>query len=130
MVPGLAWALPVGIMLMVNHHTMGSFTGYDSTHESEFGAAFQWKFFWQNWEKAIRIFDDVGLFFVLPFAVAGIAMLFRKSWRVGLMPGPLGCAGRDSVHVVLLVAGQIGGVCAVLPDLSAGTFGWCCVLLP
>jgi hypothetical protein len=85
MVPGLAWAVPVGIMLLVNHHTMGSFTGYDSTHESEFGAAFQWKFFWQNWEKVFRIFNDLGLFFIAPFAVAGVAMLFHRSWRIGLL---------------------------------------------
>jgi len=84
-VPGLAWAIPVGTLLLVNHHTMGSFTGYDSTHESEFGAAFQWKFFWQNWEKVVRDFYDMGLFFVVPFAVAGIFMLFRRSWRMGLL---------------------------------------------
>jgi hypothetical protein len=66
-------------------HTMGSPTGYDSTHESEFGVAFQWKFFWQNWEKVTREFYDMGLFFVVPFAIAGIFMLFRRSWRVGLM---------------------------------------------
>ena len=85
LVPGLAWAVPVGILLLVNKHTMGSTTGYDSTHESEFGVAFQWKFFWQNWEKVLREFYDMGLFFVVPFAVAGIVMLFRRSWRVGLM---------------------------------------------
>jgi 4-amino-4-deoxy-L-arabinose transferase-like glycosyltransferase len=85
LVPGLAWSIPVGTLLLVNYHTMGSFTGYDSTHESEFGAAFQWRFFWQNWEKAFRVFYDMGLFFVVPFAVAGLIMLFRKSWRVGLL---------------------------------------------
>jgi hypothetical protein len=85
LVPGLAWAVPVGILLLVNKHTMGSTTGYDSTHESEFGVAFQWKFFWQNWEKVVREFYDMGLFFVVPFAVAGIVMLFRRSWRIGLM---------------------------------------------
>jgi hypothetical protein len=85
LVPGLAWAIPVGILLLVNKHTMGSTTGYDSTHESEFGVAFQWRFFWQNWEKVIREFYDMGLFFIVPFAVAGVFMLFRRSWRIGLM---------------------------------------------
>ncbi len=85
MVPGLAWAVPVGILLLVNRHTMGSTTGYDSTNESKFGVAFQWKFFWQNWEKVLREFYDMGLFFVVPFAVAGIVMLFRRSWRVAVM---------------------------------------------
>jgi hypothetical protein len=85
LVPGLAWAVPVGILLLVNKHTMGSTTGYDSTHESEFGVAFQWRFFWQNWEKVIREFYDLGLFFVVPFAVAGVFMLFRRSWRIALL---------------------------------------------
>jgi len=84
-IPGLAWAVPVGILLLVNKHTMGSTTGYDSTHESEFGVAFQWRFFWQNWEKVIREFYDLGLFFVVPFAIAGIFMLFRRSWRIALL---------------------------------------------
>jgi Dolichyl-phosphate-mannose-protein mannosyltransferase len=83
--PGLGWAVPVSILMFVNYHTMGSFAGYDSTHESEFGVGFQWKFFWQNWEKVTRSFYDMGLFFVVPFAVAGMAMLFRRSWRIGLM---------------------------------------------
>jgi hypothetical protein len=85
LVPGLAWAIPVGILFLVNLKTLGSPTGYDSTHESEFGVAFQWKFFWQNWEKVVREFYDMGLFFVVPFAVAGIVMMFRRSWRVGLL---------------------------------------------
>ncbi len=85
LVPGLAWSVPVGILLLVNLETLGSATGYDSTHESEFGVAFQWRFFWQNWEKVVREFYDMGLFFVLPFAVAGLVMVFRRSWRIGLM---------------------------------------------
>jgi hypothetical protein len=84
-VPGLAWSVPVGTLLLVNYHTMGSMTGYDSTHESEFGAAFQWQFFFANWEKVVRVFYDLGLFFVVPFAIAGIFMLFRRSWRLGAL---------------------------------------------
>jgi hypothetical protein len=87
-VPGLAWALPIGILLAINLHTMGHMTGYDTTRESEFGGdggAFQMKYFWKNWEKVVRIINDMGLFFILPFAFAGIFMLFRKSWRVALM---------------------------------------------
>ncbi len=84
-VPGLAWSVPVGTLLLINLHTMGSPTGYDSTHESEFGAAFQWKFFFNNWEKVVRVFYDLGLFFVVPFAVAGVFMVFRRSWRVGAL---------------------------------------------
>ncbi len=85
LVPGLAWSIPVGALLLINLHTMGSPTGYDSTHESEFGAAFTWRFFHSNWEKVVRVFYDLGLFFVVPFAVAGIFMLFRRSWRLSLM---------------------------------------------
>lgn len=85
LVPGLAWAVPVLILFAVNLKAMGSPTGYDSTHESEFGVAFQWQFFWRNWEKVFRDFYDMGLFFIVPFAVAGIFMLFRRSWRVSLL---------------------------------------------
>jgi hypothetical protein len=83
--PGLAWAVPVGVLMAVNYHTMGSFAGYDTTHESEFGVGFQWKFFWENWEKVVRSFYDMGLFFVVPFAVAGLVMVFRRSVRIGLI---------------------------------------------
>jgi 4-amino-4-deoxy-L-arabinose transferase-like glycosyltransferase len=83
--PGLGWAVPVGVLLITNYHTMGTFSGYDLTHESESGAAFQWKYFWHNWEQVVRSFYDLNLFFVVPFAVAGAAMVFRRSWRVGLM---------------------------------------------
>ena len=83
--PGLAWCLPVVTLLVYNAVHMGHAAGYDTTHESEIGVAFQWKFVARNWEMVVRTFDDLELFFVVPFALAGLAMVFRRSWRVGVL---------------------------------------------
>ncbi len=83
--PGLAWCVPVVTLLIYNSRTMGHAAGYDTTHESELGVAFQWKYLVRNWEMVVRTFDDLELFFVVPFALAGMALVFRRSWRVGLL---------------------------------------------
>jgi Dolichyl-phosphate-mannose-protein mannosyltransferase len=81
-IPGLTWAIPIGAMLIFNKHTMGNWTGYDSTNESE---GFTWLKFRQTWEQMIRTYYDTGAFFVLPFGLAGIGMIFRRSWQLGLV---------------------------------------------
>jgi 4-amino-4-deoxy-L-arabinose transferase-like glycosyltransferase len=82
--PGLAWAVPVGALLVFNLVTMHHATGYDTTNESVAGEAFSWKFFVQHWEKAVRSLYDLDAFFMLPFGIAGILMLFRRSWPIAL----------------------------------------------
>ena len=84
-VPGLAWCVPVAALVIYNSATMRHAAGYDTTHESELGVAFQWKFLVRNWEMVVRTFDDLELFFVVPFALAGLALVFRRSWRVGVL---------------------------------------------
>lgn len=81
-VPGLAWALPVGALLIFNKCTMGNWTGYDSTNESE---GFTWVKFTETWEQMIRTYYDMGAFFVLPFGLAGLAIICNKSWKLGAM---------------------------------------------
>jgi hypothetical protein len=80
--PGLAWAIPVGALLIFNKSTMGNWTGYDSTNESE---GFTWIKFTQTWEQMIRTYYDMGAFFVLPFGLAGLAIIFGRSWKLGVM---------------------------------------------
>ncbi len=80
--PGLSWAVPVAVLLIFNKLTMGNWTGYDSTNESE---GFTWLKFTQTWEQMIRTYYDMGAFFVLPFAVAGLLMIFQRSATLGLM---------------------------------------------
>jgi len=84
-VPGLAWLVPIATLLIYNKLSLGDWTGYDSTNESEAGAAFTWAKFASTWEEMLRTLHDMGLFFVLPLGVAGLAMLFRRSWQLGLM---------------------------------------------
>ncbi len=83
--PGLAWCVPVVTLLVYNSVTMGHAAGYDTTHESELGVAFKWSYLVRNWEMVVRTFDDLELFFVVPFALAGLALVFRRSWRVGVL---------------------------------------------
>ena len=80
--PGLAWAVPIAVMLIFNKHSMGNWTGYDSTNESE---GFTWLKFTQTWEQMLRTYYDTAAFFVFPLGLAGIAMVFGRSWKLGLM---------------------------------------------
>ncbi len=84
-VPGIAWLVPIATLLIYNKLTLGDWTGYDSTNESSFGAAFTWSKLSATWEEMLRTLHDMGLFFVLPLGVAGLAMLFRRSWQLGFM---------------------------------------------
>lgn len=83
--PGMLWLVPVLALVLFNQKTMHSWTGYDATNESDFGAAFTWKKFWLTWEEMLRTFYDLGLFWIAPFGVAGLLMLFRRSWLLGLV---------------------------------------------
>jgi hypothetical protein len=83
--PGIAWLFPIATLLIYNKVTLGDWTGYDSTNESEMGAAFTWAKLASTWEEMLRTLHDMGLFFVLPLGVAGLAMLFRRSWQLGFM---------------------------------------------
>jgi len=84
-IPGLAWAVPVLALFIYNKATLGTPTGYDSTNESEFGAAFTWIKFTQTWEQVLRTLYDMGAFFILPLGVAGMVMLYRRSWQLATM---------------------------------------------
>ena len=83
--PVVGWLVPVAFLLIYNKLTLGDWTGYDSTNESEPGKAFTLGKFKETWELTLRIFHDQGLFFVAPLGVAGLIMLFRQSWKLGLM---------------------------------------------
>ncbi|MBV8782059.1 MAG: glycosyltransferase family 39 protein, partial [Phycisphaerae bacterium] len=52
--PGLAWALPILLLLIYNKCTLGDWTGYDANNESEFGSAFTWVKFQATWEEMLR----------------------------------------------------------------------------
>jgi hypothetical protein len=84
-VPVIAWAIPVVALLAFNHHTLGTWTGYDSTNESEFGEAFTWAKLSTTWDLMLRTFYDTGLFFVFPLGIAGFGMLFRRHAMLGLL---------------------------------------------
>jgi hypothetical protein len=80
--PGLAWAVPIATMLIYNKLSMGNWTGYDSTNESE---GFTWLKFKETWEQMLRTYYDTAAFFVLPLGLAGIMIAFGRSWKLGLM---------------------------------------------
>lgn len=82
--PTLGWLIPVGYLVAFNHHAMGTITGYDTTHESEFGQAFTWDQFYEHWEIALREIHNVGTFFFLPIGVMGMLALMRRSVRLTL----------------------------------------------
>ncbi len=81
-VPTMGWIVPVGYLLLFNRVAMGSWTGYDSTNESD---AFTWHKFVDTWEQVVRMLNDRGMVFTLPLGLIGIAMVFRRSWQLGIM---------------------------------------------
>jgi len=83
-IPGIAWGITIASLFIFNRVTLGTWTGYDSTNESRFGAAFTWTKFVDTWEMMLRTLHDTSLFFVFPLGIAGLAMLFRRSWQLGL----------------------------------------------
>jgi len=81
-VPLLGWLIPVGALLLHNYLTMRAFSGYDATHES---SGFTVAEFFRKWEFTAEQLYMFGLFFTAPLGIAGLAMMFRWSWRVALL---------------------------------------------
>jgi Dolichyl-phosphate-mannose-protein mannosyltransferase len=77
-----AWAAPVGGLLWYNRKFLGTWTGYDSTHES---TGFAIKYFLTNWDVLLRTLSTSGLSFLFSLATAGAVLLYRQSWRLGLV---------------------------------------------
>ncbi len=93
--PTIGWLIPVGYLVIFNLVAMGTPTGYDTTNESKFGAAFTLDHIWQNWEKLIRQVHDSGLFFSAPIGLLGMFIAWKHGWRraailwAWLIPGTL-----------------------------------------
>ncbi len=77
-----AWALPVAVLVGLNLHWFGDFTGYDSTNES---TGFSYAYFLRNWEVMLRQMQQLGLLFVLPLSVFGLIIMLFWRWRMGLV---------------------------------------------
>jgi hypothetical protein len=75
-----AWAAPVGALIWYNRKFLGTWTGYDSTHES---TGFSVTYFLANWNVLLRTLSSAGLFFLMPLAFAGMVLVYRQSWRLG-----------------------------------------------
>ena len=80
-IPAVAWALPVGALILFNRRTLGTMTGYDFTHESD---GFSTHEFLTKWSFAVDQINRFGLFLILPLAGVGLALLFSRSARTGL----------------------------------------------
>ena len=79
---GAAWGLPVLILATYNWFSFHHLTGYDPTNES---TGFSWDYFQDNWETMLRQLYTTGLFFILPFSILGLVLMWRWNWRVALM---------------------------------------------
>jgi MFS family permease len=77
-----SWLVPVATLLIYNQASFHHLTGYDPTNES---TGFTWKAVTENYEVLVRQLYDMGLFFVLPFALLGMVMLWRWNWRLALV---------------------------------------------
>src|SRR4029079_15494892 len=82
-VPFVAWLVPVAALLVFNRLTIGTLTGYDSSHES---TGFTVAQFQDKWECTLQQLHVYGLFFVLPLGVLGMLLMLlgRATWRIGL----------------------------------------------
>lgn len=78
----IGWSLPVICLLGYNRLAMGTWTGYDPTGES---LGFRWSYFQENWTTALEDLSDTGLLYVTPLAVAALAMMFHRRWKLGLL---------------------------------------------
>ena len=77
-----AWALPVGALAIYNWLSFHHLTGYDPTNES---TGFTWDSFKVNWETMLREMYDMGLFFVLPFSLMGLVLMWRWNAKLTLV---------------------------------------------
>ncbi|MGN6506432.1 MAG: hypothetical protein ACTHM6_12810 [Tepidisphaeraceae bacterium] len=76
-----SWAVPVIALLTYNRMAMGTWTGYDATHES---SGFAWTFFSDNWETLIRQLNLNGLLMIFPLSVIGLLAMIWWNWRVAM----------------------------------------------
>ena len=76
------WALPIAAQVAFNLRALHSLTGYDTTHES---TAFSTAYFAHNWQLTARQLFTLGLPFVLPLAVIGLAVLAWRERRLGIV---------------------------------------------
>jgi hypothetical protein len=81
-VPLIAWAIPVAVLTLFNHATLGHLSGYDLTRESK---GFTSDEFVAKWPFAVQQLYLFGLFVFLPLGLAGMMMLFRQSSRYALL---------------------------------------------
>jgi hypothetical protein len=86
------WCLPIAVLVVANRLTLGSWTGYDATHES---TGFDGRYLGQNWDVVLRQLAGTGLFLTLPLGILGLIQLFARNWRLAtvlwawLLPGVL-----------------------------------------
>lgn len=78
----VCWALPVAAQVVANRIMMGTWTGYDSTHES---TGFAWQYFLENWDTTLRQLYGSGLVFLFPLSVAGLVAMLVWHWRLALV---------------------------------------------
>jgi hypothetical protein len=76
----IGWLIPVIALVAFNKGAMNSWTGYDTTNESD---GFSWNYFIDKWDFMIGQVYNTGLFFVAPLGIAGMILLYRKSARLG-----------------------------------------------
>jgi 4-amino-4-deoxy-L-arabinose transferase-like glycosyltransferase len=80
--PVIAWAVPVGALLLFNRFSMGQLTGYDDTNESH---GFSIGYFVNKWDFSLYQNYVFGLFFVLPLGIAGLILMYRSAERFALL---------------------------------------------
>src|SRR5204862_7948466 len=78
----VAWALPVGTLLLYNWLTLGHFSGYSGTNES---SGFSLKYFFEKWDFAVHQLYLLGLFAFAPLGIAGMLLMYRSNWRTALL---------------------------------------------
>lgn len=81
-VPLIGWAIPVASLVTYNWFTIGHASGYDVTNES---TGFTTTEFLSKWDFAVQQMYLFGLFPILPLGIAGMALIYRRSWRMGLL---------------------------------------------
>jgi hypothetical protein len=81
-VPILAWALPVGALVIFNYFTLGRFSGYDQTNES---SGFSISYFLAKWDFTVYQLYLFGLFFVLPLGLLGLMLMWPARRREALL---------------------------------------------
>jgi 4-amino-4-deoxy-L-arabinose transferase-like glycosyltransferase len=101
----LAWALPVVMLLRHNWVGFHHLTGYDPTNES---TGFSWEQFQGNWENMLHQLNELALFFVLPFGLLGLALMFWWKRASGRCSGCLVSPQHTPVYRLLLGADRAG----------------------